>query len=151
MFTQEEIDAVLQEAQEAAESLARETGAVPRGTGAKSTRSRPAERAGTRRDRSGAAAAPSGDRRQLPVERVLQIRVPLVVRLAERRMPLAEVVKLAPGSIIEFDRSVDREIDLLVNNTWIASGEAIKVGERFGLRIKALGSVHQRIRSLGPA
>lgn len=83
------------------------------------------------------------------VERILRLRVPVVVRLAERTMPLSEVLKLTPGSIIEFERNVNAELDLLVNNCRIGSGEAIKVGEHFGIRISFVGDVRQRVESLG--
>ena len=35
-------------------------------------------------------------------QRVLRMRVPIVVRLAERKMPLSEVMRLGAGAIIEF-------------------------------------------------
>jgi len=83
--------------------------------------------------------------------RILRIRVPVVVRLAQRSMVLNEVMKLTPGTILEFDRTVDSELDLLVNNHPIGSGVAVKVNERFGLRINRIGNLAQRIASFGAA
>lgn len=82
------------------------------------------------------------------IERILRLRVPVVVRLAERDMPLSEVLNMSPGSIVEFERNVNAELDLLVNNCRIGSGAAIKVGERFGIRVSFVGDVRQRIQSL---
>jgi flagellar motor switch protein FliN/FliY len=81
---------------------------------------------------------------------VLKLRVPVVVRLAQRPMVLKDIMRMAPGTILEFDRSVDSELDLLVNNQTIGTGAAVKVNEHFGLRIQHIGNVRQRINSLGP-
>ena len=54
-----------------------------------------------------------------------------------------------PGSIIEFDKLGDSELDLMINNRVIGQGSAVKVGENFGLRIQTIGRVDDRIRSMG--
>jgi flagellar motor switch protein FliN/FliY len=81
--------------------------------------------------------------------RILRLEVPVVVKLAHRKLSLAEVMRLAPGAIIEFSKSNEEPLDLLVNNTPIGFGEAVKVGENFGLRITQIGDVKQVIRSMG--
>ena len=70
---------------------------------------------------------------------ILKLRVPVIVRLGERSMSLGEVVSLVPGSIIELPKNADDELDLLVNDKPIGAGAAVKVGEKFGLRISQLG------------
>lgn len=82
------------------------------------------------------------------LNRVLKLRVPVVVRLAQRPIRLAEILKLTPGNILEFERTVDSELDLMVNNQVIGSGKAVKVNERFGLRIQSVGDPRQRLRQL---
>lgn len=83
------------------------------------------------------------------VARLLKIRVPVIVRLAERRMSIAAARKLSLGMIIEFNKHVDDPLDLLINNRLIGRGETVKVGERFGLRISAIDDAAARIKSLG--
>jgi flagellar motor switch protein FliN len=82
--------------------------------------------------------------------RILRLQVPVIVRLAERTMPLAEIVNLSSGAILEFDKPAEAELDLMINNKCIGQGQAVKVGENFGLRITAIGSVRDRIVALGP-
>ena len=65
--------------------------------------------------------------------------VPLIVRLGERSMTVAELMALAPGSIIEIPKPADDELDLLINNQRIGVGTAVKVGENFGIRVTAIG------------
>jgi flagellar motor switch protein FliN len=82
---------------------------------------------------------------------VLQLEVPVIVRLGERNMNLAEVLSLVPGSIIELPKPVGAELDLLVNNKQVGTGVAVKVGENFGLRITYVGDIRQRIEAMGEA
>jgi flagellar motor switch/type III secretory pathway protein FliN len=69
---------------------------------------------------------------------LLKIRVPIVVTLARTQQPLSRIVELAPGSIIPFDKSCDDTLALEVNNREVAVGEAVKVGDKFGLRITSM-------------
>ncbi len=83
------------------------------------------------------------------VARILRLRVPLIVVLAERDMPVREILHISIGSIIEFEKPFDEELELLVNNQSIAFGQAVKVGENFGLRISRVADVKRRIDALG--
>lgn len=90
------------------------------------------------------AAASAND-----VRRILRLQVPIIVKLAERKLQLSEVMRLGVGAIIEFVKSSEEPLELLVNNKVIAVGETVKVGENFGLRITHIGDVRQIIQSLG--
>jgi flagellar motor switch protein FliN/FliY len=80
---------------------------------------------------------------------ILRLEVPVIVRLAERQMKLADVLALVPGSIIELPKNADEPLDLLVNNKQIGRGSAAKVGENFGLRVTLVGDARARIAALG--
>jgi len=80
---------------------------------------------------------------------VLQLEVPVIVRLAERKMPVKAILQLATGSIIEFDKPADDELDLMINNKCIGHGQAVKAGENFGLRVTTICSVRDKIEALG--
>jgi flagellar motor switch protein FliN len=83
------------------------------------------------------------------IARILKLRVPVIVRLATRRMPVSAVRDLSIGAIIEFEMPVESPLDLLVNNGLVGEGQCVKVGENFGLRIARICSQQDRIRSLG--
>src|SRR5213592_3862947 len=83
------------------------------------------------------------------IRRILRMHVPVIVKLAERKLTLAEVMRLGPGAIIEFVKASDEPLELLINNKAIALGDAVKVGENFGLKINQIGDVKEVIRSLG--
>lgn len=82
--------------------------------------------------------------------RILTLQVPVIVRLAERQMKLSEILNLTTGAIIEFEKSADSELELMINDQCIGQGQAVKVGENFGLRVTYIGTVHERIRAMGP-
>ncbi|HWE96679.1 MAG TPA: FliM/FliN family flagellar motor C-terminal domain-containing protein [Tepidisphaeraceae bacterium] len=88
-------------------------------------------------------AAPQGE-----LGRILRMQVPIIVKLAERKLMLSEVMRLGVGAIIEFSKRSDEPLDLMINNKTIAAGETVKVGENFGLRITQVGDLRNTIQSL---
>lgn len=80
---------------------------------------------------------------------ILKLKVPVIVRIGERRISMDDVLALGPGAILELPKSAEEELDLLVNNKMIGSGSAVKVGENFGLRISGIGTAAERIAALG--
>lgn len=91
--------------------------------------------------------------RELPAytRSLLRIKVPVVVTLAEKRQSLGRIVELGPGSIIQFDKSCEEMLDLDIGSHRIAAGEAVKVGDKFGLRITSIVLPEERFQSLRPA
>lgn len=83
------------------------------------------------------------------VGRILRLEVPVIVKLAERKILLSEVLRLGTGAIVEFFKRSDEPLELLINNKPIGVGETVKVGENFGLRITQIGDVKEIIQSLG--
>ena len=82
------------------------------------------------------------------LRRILNLRVPVIVRVAQRPILLNDVLKLIPGNILEFDRPVHEELDLLVNNRQIGSGVAVKINEHFGIKINSIGEPRDRFRQI---
>jgi flagellar motor switch protein FliN len=96
---------------------------------------------------SAVPASPGGHTsRDLPpyTRSLLRISVPVVVTLAEKRQPLGKIVELSPGAIIQFDKSCEEMLELCVGNRPIASGEAVKIGDKFGLRIIGMTPPEER-------
>jgi len=85
------------------------------------------------------------------LDSVLRLEVPVIVRVAERRIPVDLVVRWVPGAIIELQKAVEDELDLLVNNVPIGRGVAVKVGENFGIKIRFVGDLRSRINAFGSA
>jgi len=144
--TDKPVDAILSEvdalAQEAVEDIVGAEAAEEEPTPAPPAPSRPA----AREAQPIKPAIKSGDE---DIARILHLQVPVIVQLAQRTMPLAEIVNLSTGAIIEFNKPADADLDLMINNKGVAKGQAVKAGENFGLRITEIGSVQDRIQALG--
>jgi flagellar motor switch protein FliN/FliY len=69
---------------------------------------------------------------------LMRIRVPVRVTLASQRKPIQEIIELGPGSIVKFAKTCDEPLELCVGDRPIATGEVVKVGDKFGLRVGAL-------------
>ena len=83
------------------------------------------------------------------LQSLLGLEVPLIVQIAEKVATVGEVTSLQPGVIIEFPKQASQDLAILVNNTRIGSGQAVKVGANFGIRIRNVEAPSQRIEALG--
>lgn len=82
------------------------------------------------------------------LELLLDIQLPVVVRMGQTDMQMGDLLKLTPGSILELNRNADAPVELLVNNKLIAKGEVVVVDGNFAFRITEIESRAARIRSL---
>jgi flagellar motor switch protein FliN/FliY len=72
-------------------------------------------------------------------EKVLKIRTTVNVTLAEKKEPLRKILALVPGSMLTFDVHCDRPLTLRAGGHPIATGETVKIGDKFGLRVREIG------------
>jgi len=93
-----------------------------------------------------ASRQPSVDTGNLDL--LLDIELPVMVRMGQTEMQLGELLKLTPGSILELNRAADAPVELLVNGKQIAKGEVVVVDGNFAFRITEIESTDTRIRSL---
>ena len=83
------------------------------------------------------------------IESILALEVPVIVQIAERMMPVEDVVSMTPGAIIELPKSSNMDLEILVNNKVIGTGTAVKVGENFGVRVSYIGDLSHRLSAMG--
>jgi flagellar motor switch protein FliN len=67
---------------------------------------------------------------------LFKVRVPVSVNLATQKQTVKEILELVPGSIIKFEKSCDELLEVMVGDQPVAAGEVVKVGDKFGLRIR---------------
>lgn len=83
---------------------------------------------------------------------LLKIKVPVVVTLAQTKQTLRKIVELAPGAIIQFDKSCDEMLQLAVGHRPLAEGQAVKVGDKFGICVSSILMPEERFKPvLSPA
>jgi len=78
------------------------------------------------------------------IRRLMPMTVNVSVRLAEKKIGLEQLQNLSPGTLITFPKSCDDLLDMYVNNKLYAQGEAVKIGEKFGLKVNEVGTVKER-------
>ena len=66
------------------------------------------------------------------------------VELASKKIEMRQLTAISPGSLITFNKSCEDLLDLYVNNERYCRGEAIKIGEKFGLKVTEVGVVEVR-------
>ncbi len=81
---------------------------------------------------------------------LLQVMVPISVNLASKRQRVDEVIEFGPGSIITFDKSCNDLLEITAANQPIAEGEAVKVGEKFGVRIRKIKLPDEHFKPILP-
>jgi flagellar motor switch protein FliN/FliY len=67
------------------------------------------------------------------LEAVFDVPVQVSAVLGRARMDVGELLKLAPGAVLELDRKVGEAIDIYVNNRLVARGEVVLVEDKLGV------------------
>ncbi|WP_022851733.1 flagellar motor switch protein FliN [Limisalsivibrio acetivorans] len=82
------------------------------------------------------------------MDMLLDIDVPVSVKMGSTKMFLKDILTLGSGNVIELDESADEAVELVVNNKVIARGEVVIVDGYFGFRIKEIVSRAERLKKL---
>ena len=67
------------------------------------------------------------------LERLYDVPVTVSAILGQTRLPIGELLKLGPGTLLELDRKVGEAIDIRVNDRLVARGEVVLVDDRLGV------------------
>lgn len=78
-------------------------------------------------------AGQNGERTAADLEAVFDVPVRVSVVLGRTKMPIANLLKMDVGSVVELDRQVGEAIDIYVNDRLVARGEIVLVEEQLGV------------------
>lgn len=76
------------------------------------------------------------------------IDVELTVEVGRTQITIRDLLRLNEGSVVELERLAGDPLDILVNNTKIAKGEVVMIGERFGIRFGEIVEPEKRMESI---
>ena len=79
--------------------------------------------------------ATGADGQPIGLDGVLGVPVQLTVRLGKTHMSLAQLVDLAPGSLIPLDRDAHEPADIFVNGKLVARGEVVTIDDKYAVRV----------------
>lgn len=82
------------------------------------------------RDRRSEAAI---ERTAADLEAVFDVPVRISVVLGRTKMPVASLLKLDTGTVIELDRQVGEAVEIFINDRLVARGEIVLVEDRLGV------------------
>ena len=76
------------------------------------------------------------------------IDVELTVEVGRTEIKIRDLLRLNEGSVVELERLAGDPLDILINNTKIAKGEVVMIGERFGVRFGEIVDPEKRMESI---
>jgi flagellar motor switch protein FliN/FliY len=83
------------------------------------------------------------------IKRILDIQLPVTVSFGSTSRPLAEVLKMSPGSLIELETTAEEPVVLKVNDKPFAWGRVVDVDGYYGVEITEIVGQADRIATLG--
>ena len=81
------------------------------------------------------------------LELLADVEMGVTAELGRTRMTVKDLLAMAPGSVIELDRTAGSPVDVLVNGTLVARGEVVVIDEEFAVRISEIIGLDQTARS----
>nr|WP_321268293.1 flagellar motor switch protein FliY [uncultured Sulfurimonas sp.] len=79
---------------------------------------------------------------------IMDVKLPVRVRIGKKKMLLKDVLNMDIGSVIELNQLANDPLDILVDNHVIAQGEVVIVDGNFGVQITSIGSKRERLTQL---
>jgi flagellar motor switch protein FliN/FliY len=83
------------------------------------------------------------------LEFLYDVPLQISVEVGRSKILLKDLLKMGEGYIIELDKLAGDPLDLYVNSRLIAKGEAVMVGDKFGIRLTDVVSPSDRVEQLG--
>ncbi len=79
---------------------------------------------------------------------IMDVKLPVRVRIGKKRMLLKDVLNMDIGSVIELNQLANDPLEILVDNHIIAQGEVVIVDGNFGIQITTIGTKKERLKQL---
>jgi len=79
---------------------------------------------------------------------IMDVKLPVRVRIGKKKMLLKDVLNMDIGSVIELNQLANDPLEILVDNHVIAQGEVVIVDGNFGVQITSIGSKRERLTQL---
>jgi len=96
------------------------------------------------RDLASAPASTDDDSRVGSLDLLKDVEVEITLEIGRRRLRIADVLKLSTGQTLELSKAAGEPLDIFVNGRLLGRGEAIVMGDRYGVRITELASPTSR-------
>nr|WP_314399114.1 flagellar motor switch protein FliY [uncultured Campylobacter sp.] len=79
---------------------------------------------------------------------IMDVRLPIRVRIGSKKMLLKDVLTMDIGSVIELNQLANDPLEILISDKVIALGEVVIVDGNFGIQITQIGTKKERLEQL---
>ena len=77
------------------------------------------------------------------IDAMLNVGMNIQIILGYSQMPIADLLKLSRGSVIELNKRIGEPVDVVINQSLVARGELVKVGDnRIGISLTEIVKDH---------
>ncbi len=83
------------------------------------------------------------------LEFLFDVPLQVSVEVGRARILLKDLLQMGEGYVVELDKLAGEPLDLYVNARLIARGEAVRVGDKFGIKLTEVVSQTDRLEKLG--
>ena len=107
------------------------------------------ENDGNAEDRNQATPQKSGGNSSRGLDFLYDVPLQVSVEIGRSKILLKDLLSMSEGYVIELEKLAGEPLDLYVNSRLIAHGEAVMVGDKFGIRLTDVVSKSDRVETLG--
>ncbi|MCP3889956.1 MAG: flagellar motor switch protein FliN [Desulfobulbaceae bacterium] len=100
-------------------------------------------------DDRGPSAQPQTSSPGRNLDFLYDIPLQISVEVGRSKILLRDLLQMGEGYVLELDKVAGEPLDLYVNSKLIARGEAVMVGDKFGIRLTDVVSTADRLENLG--
>jgi flagellar motor switch protein FliN/FliY len=83
--------------------------------------------------------------------RLLDLPLPVSIRIAQTSIPIKDVLRLTPGSVVELGKYAGEPVDIVVHGAVLAKGEIVSIKGYYGVRVTEIVAVSQRLAAVNAA
>ena len=84
------------------------------------------------------------------LEALLGVKVEISAVLGTATMPIAQILKLGRGAVVELNRKVDEDIEVHANNRQVAHGEVVVIDGNLGVNLTKIIQLSEVKKQLIP-
>ena len=81
-------------------------------------------------------------------EVIRAIPITMSVEIGSTTLKLKDLLRLSQGSVLELDRGVGEPMDVKINDTVIAKGEVVSVGDKLGISVVSIVAPLERVKTV---
>ena len=86
--------------------------------------------------------------RSINQDLIRAIPITLAVEVGTTTLKLRDLLRLSQGSVLELDRGVGELMDVKINDTVIAKGEVVTVGDKLGISVVEIVAPLERVKTV---